>query len=113
MIKNPAYKGEWVHPKISNPDYKEDDEIYVYESNKFIGVEIWQVKSGSIFDNFLITDDVEVAKQRAEKTLQQKAGEKLMSEKKSEEKQTEPSSEDFDDADDLDEKETEQIHDEL
>jgi len=52
MIKNPAYKGDWVHPKIANPDYKEDSEIYAYDSNKYIGIEIWQVKSGSIFDRF-------------------------------------------------------------
>jgi len=117
LIKNPDYKGEWVHPKIPNPDYKEDDEIYAYDSNKYVGIEIWQVKSGTIFDNFLVTDDVEVANEWAEKTLKQKEGEKKMSDKAQEEKKSaQPSDvppEDIDDAEDLDEEETQQIHDEL
>jgi len=117
LIKNPDYKGEWVHPKIANPDYKEDSEIYSYESNKYIGIEIWQVKSGTIFDNFLVTDDVDVAKEWAAKTLLQREGEKQASDKAQQEKKaTEPS--DVPPVDDIpenldEEEETQQIHDEL
>jgi len=119
MIKNPAYKGEWVHPKIANPDYKEDAEIYVYENNKYIGIEIWQVKSGTIFDNILVTDDVEIAKQWAEKTLKEKEGEKRMHDKFEEEnklteKPDDVSSEDDLEAEELDEEDTPpHVHDEL
>jgi len=120
MIKNPAYKGEWVHPKIANPDYFEDSKIYSFESNSFVGIEIWQVKSGTIFDNILVTDDVDVAKEWAEKTMKQKEGEKQMQEKADQEKKaTEKPDDASDDVDDLDDEdldaETEQVnvHDEL
>jgi len=76
-IPNPEYKGEWVHPKIPNPDYKEDNLIYAYDSHKFLGVEIWQVKSGTIFDNFLVTDDEAVAEEWAQKTVKTQEGEKI------------------------------------
>jgi len=61
LIDNPAYKGEWVHPLIDNPEYHEDPNIYAFE-HAFLGIEIWQVKSGTIFDNILVTDSVEEAK---------------------------------------------------
>jgi len=80
LIDNPAYKGEWVHPLIDNPDYFEDKNIYAYD-HEFLGLEIWQVKSGTVFDNILITDSVEEAKSFATgefKTLQE--GEKTMRE---------------------------------
>jgi len=57
-IPNPEYKGVWEHPKIANPDYKDDPTLYSYDSFGVVGVEVWQVKSGTIFDNFLITDDL-------------------------------------------------------
>jgi len=85
-IPNPEYKGEWVHPKIANPDYHEDNEIYAFNSNKFLGIEIWQVKSGTIFDNFLITDSVETANEWAEKSLKRQEGEKELKKKADEEK---------------------------
>jgi calreticulin len=86
MIDNPAYKGEWVHPKIANPDYVDDPSIGVYESNKYVGIEIWQVKSGTIFDNFLVTDSVATAKLWAKKTLTTQEAEKEAFEKDKEEK---------------------------
>jgi len=78
MIPNPDYKGEWVHPKIPNPEYKEDDTIGKYVSNKYIGLEIWQVKSGTIFDNILVTDSVAEARIWAEKTNHSQEAEKAM-----------------------------------
>lgn len=65
-IPNPEYKGQWVHPLIDNPDYEANDKLYSYESFGAIGLDLWQVKSGSIFDNILITTDAdEVEKQNA------------------------------------------------
>merc|ERR1711881_351354 len=58
QIDNPAYKGEWVHPEIDNPDYAPDDTLYKFDDIGHVGFEIWQVKSGTIFDNILVTDDV-------------------------------------------------------
>jgi len=75
-IPNPAYKGEWVHPKIANPDYSPDSELYEYDSNGFVAFELWQVKAGTIFDNILVTDSQEEAKEWAEKTKKTQEGEK-------------------------------------
>jgi len=76
LIPNSAYKGPWVHPLIDNPDYAEDKEIYSFKSNAFVGIEIWQVKAGSIFDNFLVTNDVTLASKEAEKIVARRNAEK-------------------------------------
>jgi len=89
MIPNPAYKGEWVHPEIDNPDYKYDPAIYSYDSNGVIGIEIWQVKAGSIFDDFLVTDSVEEAEAAAEKILKRMEGEKKHKEEEDKKKREE------------------------
>merc|ERR1712142_1086148 len=79
QIDNPAYKGEWVHPEIPNPEYVEDANLYLYESTGAVGFEIWQVKAGTIFDNILVTDDIEEAKAHAKETFEvTKEGEKKM-----------------------------------
>jgi len=86
MIENPAYKGEWVHPMISNPDFQDDDNLYLYEHNKFVGFELWQVKSGSIFDDILIADDEEEAKKMVDSFKKRKEGEKKMFDTQEEER---------------------------
>jgi len=68
MIENPDYKGVWVHPEIDNPDFKPNPELYIHPNLKYVAFELWQVKSGTIFDNILITDDIEYAKKFAEDT---------------------------------------------
>lgn len=86
MIDNPDYKGEWVHPKIANPDFKDDDNLYLYEDNSAVGIEIWQVKAGSIFDNIIITDDAKEAEAFAELVKKAQEGEKKAWEKAEEER---------------------------
>ncbi|XP_017598232.1 PREDICTED: calreticulin, partial [Corvus brachyrhynchos] len=61
QIDNPDYKGKWVHPEIDTPEYSPDPLLYSYDSFGVIGLDLWQVKSGTIFDNFLITDDEKLA----------------------------------------------------
>lgn len=90
QIDNPNYKGPWVHPEIDNPEYSPDSNIYKFDNIAVLGLDLWQVrekrstfnniiigvmlelqfniydflsqvKSGTIFDNFLITDDVKEA----------------------------------------------------
>ena len=56
-IENPDYKGEWVHPEIDNPEYKDDATIAQYPDFGVLAFEVWQVKSGTIFDSIMITDD--------------------------------------------------------
>merc|ERR1712178_53254 len=86
-ISNPAYKGVWEAKLIDNPKYAADDKLYSYEKFSTVGIDVWQVKSGTIFDNLLVTDDVEYATAHAEKTWKaQKGGEKAAKEKADEEK---------------------------
>jgi len=81
MIPNPAYKGKWIHPEIPNPEYKEDDSIYAFDSNAAVGFDLWQVKTGTIFDNIIVTDSVEEAKKFSEETFEKTiVGEKKMKE---------------------------------
>jgi len=54
-IKNPAFKGIWKAPKVPNPEFVDDPLLYRYENMGGLGVEIWQVKSGTIFDNFFVS----------------------------------------------------------
>jgi len=68
QIDNPKYKGPWVHPKIDNPEYKADEFLYRYTSIGAIGFDLWQVKSGTIFDNILLTDDEKYAEQVGNET---------------------------------------------
>ncbi|VUZ39503.1 unnamed protein product [Hymenolepis diminuta] len=63
-IPNPAYKGPWK-PLIPNPDYFEDSELYARKI-AYIGLDLWQVKSGTIFDNFIVSDDVKECQAHAE-----------------------------------------------
>ncbi|KAG6421850.1 hypothetical protein SASPL_118409 [Salvia splendens] len=67
-IKNPNYKGKWKAPMIDNPEFKDDPELYVFPKLKYVGIELWQVKSGTLFDNVLVSDDPEYAKKVAEET---------------------------------------------
>merc|ERR1711868_89123 len=67
-IKNPEYKGVWEAKLIDNPKYVADDNLYKYAAFSTVGIDIWQVKSGTIFDNILVTDDVDYAKSHGEKT---------------------------------------------
>ncbi|KAI3470156.1 hypothetical protein Pfo_026819 [Paulownia fortunei] len=81
-IKNPNYKGKWKIPWIDNPEFEDDPDLYVLKPIKYVGVEVWQrffqclgdnywlisskclkVKAGSVFDNILICDDPQYAKE--------------------------------------------------
>jgi calreticulin len=58
-IENPDYVGPWEHPMIPNPEFEDDDEIYAFDSFGAVGLDVWQVKSGSIFDNIIIADNID------------------------------------------------------
>ena len=66
QIANPAYKGAWVHPEIDNPAFKEDPNMYhVCAPCAGLGFELWQVKSGTIFDDIIVTDSLKEAEEFA------------------------------------------------
>ena len=82
MIDNPAYKGIWSAPDIPNPAYVHDDTLYNYKDLKYVGFELWQVKSGTIFDNIIVTDSLDEAFDLAKSTWEKnKDAEKEMMEK--------------------------------
>jgi len=59
-IPNPAYKGQWKPKRIANPAYKPDDKLYqIRKPLENVGIDVWQVKSGTIFDNIIIGDSLE------------------------------------------------------
>jgi len=59
-IPNPAYKGVWTPKKIPNPAHHQDATLYeIKKPLNFVGIDIWQVKSGTVFDNIIIGDNLE------------------------------------------------------
>jgi len=84
-IPNPAYKGEWVHPEIDNPDFAEDPNLYAFDSFGVLGLDLWQVKAGSIFDNFLLADSLDDAKKYWDDLNKRRDGEKALKEAKDKE----------------------------
>jgi len=84
-INNPAYKGEWVHPMIDNPDFHPDPTLYAYDDFSFVGLDLWQVKSGSIFSNFVISDNYDDCKAAIETVNKAREAEKKQKEAKDEE----------------------------
>ena len=75
-VKNPAYKGVWHAKKIDNPDFKgvwaprnipnplafTDDHLGRLGGAKMasIGVEVWTMSGGILFDNFRVSRDLTI-----------------------------------------------------
>ncbi|XP_076441188.1 calreticulin-like [Babylonia areolata] len=70
-IDNPNFKGLWLPKEADNPDYKPDKNLYAFPDIGAIGIDVWQVKAGTIFDNILITDDESYAKVHAVENFEQ------------------------------------------
>ncbi|CAL9747953.1 unnamed protein product [Musa acuminata subsp. burmannicoides] len=60
LIDNPNYKGIWKPQEIDNPDYFELDKPD-FEPIAAIGIEIWTMQDGILFDNILISTNEKVA----------------------------------------------------
>jgi len=110
-IPNPEYKGEWEHPMIDNPEWVKEEDVYKRGDLEYVGLEIWQVKAGTIFDNVLVTDDKAVAKERrdavmegykAEKDAHQKVKDAEEADKKAAEEEEAEKETDDDDVDEED-----------
>jgi calreticulin len=78
-IANPEYKGKWTHPEIANPEYVADSSIYKFNDIGAVGIELWQVKAGTHFDNIIVTDSLAEADALREATYEaHKAKEKQL-----------------------------------
>ncbi|MQL77961.1 hypothetical protein Taro_010383 [Colocasia esculenta] len=71
LIDNPSYKGIWKPQEIPNPNYFELDKPD-FELIAAVGIEIWTMQDGILFDNILIADDEKVAELYREKTWKSK-----------------------------------------
>ncbi|TRY71728.1 hypothetical protein TCAL_03416 [Tigriopus californicus] len=63
LINNPNYKGKWKPRKIPNPDYFHDPEPFKMTSIGAVGIELWSMSDDIYFDNLLITDSLDIAKE--------------------------------------------------
>lgn len=85
MKRNPAYKGKWHAPLIDNPNYKgiwKPQEIpnpnYFelstpdFEPIAAVGIEIWTMQDGILFDNILIASDEKTAQSYRDTTWKPK-----------------------------------------
>lgn len=85
MKRNPAYKGKWHAPLIDNPNYKGiwkpreipnpnyfDLEKPDFEPIAAVGIEIWTMQDGILFDNVLIANDEKIAESYRETTWKPK-----------------------------------------
>lgn len=107
QIDNPAYKGAWVHPEIDNPEYTPVPDLYKHDEICGIGLDLWQVKSGSIFDNILVTDDVKYASDAIKDLKEKQEGEKKAKEAKDKEEAEARKATEDNDVDEADEDEDE------
>ncbi|KAH8419108.1 hypothetical protein KR222_005113 [Zaprionus bogoriensis] len=62
MIENPNYQGKWAPRKIKNPDFFEDLKPFRMTPISAVGLELWSMSNEILFDNLIITDDVDVAR---------------------------------------------------
>lgn len=68
-IDNPGYKGPWKARQIANPNYYYDDEPHNVAPIGGIGIELWTMQDGILFDNILIATDPAVAAAAAAQTF--------------------------------------------
>ena len=60
QIENPKYKGEWKPRQVPNPKYEPDANLHaIPRPITQVGLDVWQVQSGSIFDNIIVADTLE------------------------------------------------------
>ncbi|MBA0757165.1 hypothetical protein Gotri_020277 [Gossypium trilobum] len=71
LIDNPNYKGIWKPQEIPNPDYFELDKPD-FEPIAAVGIEIWTMQDGILFDNILIAKNDKVAESYRETTWKPK-----------------------------------------
>jgi len=115
MIPNPAYKGPWAAKEIPNPDYVADDKLYLYPATAGVGIDLWQVKSGTIFDDIVIADSLDDAWASFDAAKDRLAAEKKAKEDEdaAKAKEAEEAAKKSEDDDEDDEEEDDEENDEL
>merc|ERR1712113_1179873 len=111
-IPNPDYKGPYVQPEIDNPEYVEAKDVYKRGKIGYIGVEVWQVKAGTVFSDFVLTDSIDEAEAFLNERKTNEDDEKAAKEAYDEANKPEEDSSDDSDSD-TESEDTEEDHDEL
>lgn len=57
-VKNPVFKGYWEQEMIPNPEFHDEPDPYKYDDFGYVGIDLWQIEAGTLFDNIIITDNV-------------------------------------------------------
>ncbi|RKO91687.1 Calreticulin/calnexin [Blyttiomyces helicus] len=73
LIDNPAYKGVWAPRKIPNPAYFEDLTPSSFSPIGAVGIELWTMQNGMMFDNLYVGHSEADAKKFAQETYAIKA----------------------------------------
>uniref|UniRef100_A0A7S2N6G5 Calnexin n=1 Tax=Haptolina brevifila TaxID=156173 RepID=A0A7S2N6G5_9EUKA len=68
-VDNPAFIGLWAPRQIPNPNFFVDDKPYAMAPIGGIGIELWTLQSGILFDNILLCSDPATAQALAVKTF--------------------------------------------
>lgn len=58
-IDNPAYIGEWKPRQIDNPEYFVDENPYMLPTIDSVGIDIWTMDKGIMFDNIVVDSNPE------------------------------------------------------
>ncbi|KAJ8266444.1 hypothetical protein GJAV_G00130500 [Gymnothorax javanicus] len=66
LIKNPYYQGPWRPGTISNPASADAPPTLEMSPVAAVGLELWSLTGGVLFDNILLCDDAEVARRWTE-----------------------------------------------
>ncbi|XP_063046205.1 calnexin [Engraulis encrasicolus] len=72
MIDNPNYKGPWKPRSIPNPAYFEDLHPFRMAPVRAVGLELWSLTAGVLFDNILLCDDLAIAQHWTQDTWGQR-----------------------------------------
>ncbi|KPJ01047.1 Calnexin [Papilio xuthus] len=68
LIPNPNYRGKWSPRRIPNPHYFHDDHPFRMTPIHAVGFELWSMSPMLLFDNLIISDDLEVVSEWTQQT---------------------------------------------
>jgi len=79
-VDNPAYIGVWKPAQIANPNFFKDEQPHAMAPIGGIGIELWTMQDGALFDNLVIASDPAVAEEAAKAFEAREAGAKAAKE---------------------------------
>jgi len=85
-VDNPAYLGLWKPRQVDNPHFFEDDAPWAMAPIGGIGIELWTMQSGILFDNIVLTGSPEVAASIAASAFEPRAAAEKASKKEAAQK---------------------------